>query len=334
MDQPLTHKPQPDMVIVWRVTEWCNLRCKFCAYDRDLLRERRNADPEQILSFGRILAEFQQTTGEPVLVSWLGGEPFLWSHLRALAEIYAKEYRLRISTTTNGTTLHSPLLRGHLLECYSELTISVDGPGSFHDASRGWEGGFSSLRASVRALAQEKNKSGRELTLRANVVLMNHNLGLLEELCAELCTWGIQEISFNQLGGMDRPEFFPAHRLRPLDIPRLLEMLPRISDSAADQGVRILGETEYIRRIAATTSNRRLSVDDCRPGQDFLFIDEQGRVAPCSFTPSEYGVFISEIRDCEDLVELPARFNTLRSERRSAFCEDCHSTQHFKKFTT
>src|SRR5262249_33471527 len=126
------------MVVVWRVTERCNLACKFCGFDRDLTRPRRDADVESIRAFGPLLAEYQCRTGDRVLVSWLGGEPLLWPPLTELSRIFTEDYRLRISTTTNGTCLGSRSMRAHLLEHYSELTISIDGIGSLHDELRGW----------------------------------------------------------------------------------------------------------------------------------------------------------------------------------------------------
>jgi MoaA/NifB/PqqE/SkfB family radical SAM enzyme len=93
------------MVVVWRVTERCNLACKFCGYDRELTRPRNDADPQLVRSLGSVLAEYQRATGDSVLVSWLGGEPLLWAHLANLTRTFREDYRLRISTTTNGTCL-------------------------------------------------------------------------------------------------------------------------------------------------------------------------------------------------------------------------------------
>ena len=67
------------MIIVWRITERCNLSCPFCAYDRTLRRSRRDADPGAVDQFCRVLGEYRRRTGERILVSWLGGEPLLSS---------------------------------------------------------------------------------------------------------------------------------------------------------------------------------------------------------------------------------------------------------------
>ena len=48
------------MIVVWRITQRCNLSCPFCAYDRDSSWPRREADASVIRLFGGVLAEYQR----------------------------------------------------------------------------------------------------------------------------------------------------------------------------------------------------------------------------------------------------------------------------------
>ena len=322
------------MIIVWRVTQQCNLSCPFCGYDRRIARPRRNADVDAILQFGAVLADYQRATGDSVLVSWMGGEPLLWSPLRELTAHFTRQLGLRISTTTNGTSLGSAVVRNHLLDHYTELTVSVDGIGAQHDDLRGWRGGFSHVRRAVPALVAERRARGHGPRLRVNVVLMRETVSGFETLCKELARWGIDEITFNQLGGQDRPEFLPAHRLLPRDVDWLSTNIPRIRDDLAQLGVRLSGGDDYLRRLVASANDQPIRVDECGPGERFLFIDELARVAPCSFTPDEYGVPLGEIDTWHTLARLPGRFAMMRAASRATACEDCHSTHVFEKFQT
>ena len=150
--------------------------------------------------------------------------------------------------------------------------------------------------------------------LRANVVLMRDTIDTFAALCRELADWGIDEITFNQLGGIDRPEFYPAHRLRPTQVEKLADDLSRLRAELLKHGVLLRGATDYLNRIAASSRDHKLTPADCAPGKRFLFIDEAGVIAPCSHTPREYGVPVTEIHSVEDLAALPARF----AERRRA----------------
>lgn len=322
------------MIVVWRVTERCNLSCAFCAYDRTLELVRQVADPRQIERFGAVLAEYQRVSADKVLVSWIGGEPLLWSGLKALTVAFRENYGLAISTTTNGTPLGSATLRAHLLEHYEELTVSVDALGETHDRLRNSAGLFSRIRAAVGQLVQERQHRGAALKLRINVVLMRSTIDAFPELCRELAEWGIDEITFNALGGRDRPEFFPSNRVLPHQLERFAAGLLQLRTGLQDRGVELAGGADYLERLIAGSRDQPMPVIACAPGERFLFIDEQGRVAPCSFTGTEYGVALDTLRSALDLQQLPLAFARAQAARRTAACDDCPSTHVFAKFAS
>jgi MoaA/NifB/PqqE/SkfB family radical SAM enzyme len=322
------------MIIVWRVTQSCNLTCPFCGFDRRLRRVRRDADMDAVVRFGAVLSEYQRATGDRVLVSWMGGEPLLWPPLLELTEHFTRQLGVRVSATTNGTPLGSAVVRDHIVEHYSELTVSIDGLGTVHDDLRGWRGGFAHLRRVIPMLAAERETRGRGPLLRVNVVLMRDTIGDFERLSSELADWGIDEITFNQLGGDDRPEFFPAHRLLPSQAEWLSANLSRVRAHLAPIGVRLGGSQGYLQRLLASANGHRIPVGDCGPGEGFLFIDELARVAPCSFSTRDYGIPVREIDSWEALRQLPRRFSKMRMASRAECCDDCHSTHVFEKFQT
>jgi MoaA/NifB/PqqE/SkfB family radical SAM enzyme len=285
-----------------------------------------------VRTLGALLAEYQHLTGDAVLVSWLGGEPLPWTPLTELTHTFCRDYQLRVSTTTNGTSLGSADVRAHLLEYYSELTVSIDALGSLHDWLRGWPGAFASLERSVIALAEQKRSCNRGPVLRANVLLMRETIADFEPLCLRLANWGIEEITFNQLGGNDRPEFYPAHRLFPEQAEALAIRLPHLRKQLMNMGIRLRGGDAYTRRIRATSRGEHLLIQDCHPGERFLFINESGCVAPCSFTAAAFGIPAGKLTSASDLRHLPLDFARSRHRRPSPLCEDCHSTQVFEKF--
>lgn len=319
------------MIVLWRVTQRCNLSCPFCAYDQRLNSPRLEADVLSIRRFGAVLSEYQGVTGDRVLVSWIGGEPFLFPQLSELTVLF-KQMGLRVSATTNGTMLGSAKVREHVLAFYDELTVSVDGIGSVHDGLRGWRGGYDMLHKAVVQLAEMRRKRQPGPRLRANIVLMRQTIHNFEQLCLELATWGFDEITFNQLGGRDRPEFFPAHRLLPEDSAWLTNEIPHLRARLAGLGVNLSGGDNYLLRIRASSRDERIPVANCRPGEQFLFISEDSIASPCNFTTQTYGVSLEEL-DCADaLRELPKRFARLLKEKPMPCCRDCHSTHVFAKF--
>jgi MoaA/NifB/PqqE/SkfB family radical SAM enzyme len=259
-----------------------------------------------VLRVATALADYQNLTGQPVLLSWLGGEPLLWKPLAGLTKA-VRALGLEVSATTNGTTLGSSAMRRHLCDAYKELTISVDGFSSLHDPMRGWSGGFEKLRRWVPTLAAEARAGGSALKLRANIVLMHQTIAAFPALCEELASWGIAELTFNQLGGRDRPEFYPARRLTLADVGTLEAQLPRLRGRLAETSTTLIGGDKYLDRIRASAMDEANPVEDCSPGESFLFIDERGRIAPCSFTNEDYAVSIDDIASALDIAALPVQ---------------------------
>jgi sulfatase maturation enzyme AslB (radical SAM superfamily) len=323
--------PMPPLVIVWRITEACNLNCQFCAYSKALQKPTHSADRSEVERFGRLLFEYKKNTGREILVSWLGGEPFLWKPILELSELFAQN-GIKIATTTNGTPFTSPKIRQHVLDNYTELTFSLDGLADFNDWARMQTGLFAQLETNIKALQAEKIAQNRPLKLRVNTILMRENIAHFETLCEQLAAWGIQELTFNQLGGNDRPEFYPANRLTPEQVEDFIQNFEPLRLRAAARGLKIFGSPQYLNRFICTSKGLKIPIADCKPGAWFWFIDEQARMSPCSFTVGGYNLPLASIQTIADLEAVPARFSDLRAQNILPACMDCHSTQVFEKF--
>ncbi len=318
------------LVVVWRVEERCNLACAFCGYSRELARERVGADPEQVRALGAALAAYGRAQGRAVLVSWLGGEPFLWRPLLDVSRHFRRDLGLQVSATTNGLALCSTRVRERVLADFAEITVSVDGLGAFHDHVRGRSGLFDDLRASITALSRLKARTGAGPLIRVNTILMGGNVERFEALCRTLAGWGVEAVTFNALGGGERPEFYAGQRLRPEHERWLREELPHIRERMARAGLTVCGGRAYAARIARMIRDVPVPVEECGAGQDFLFVDERGRVAPCAYTLDEYGQ--AGAWSAQGVERLPGRFATLQREQWARACANCCSTQVFGKF--
>lgn len=312
------------LVVVCRVLTACNLACGFCAHDRRLPGDRTTLDDARLARLVELLAAHPQ----PALLSWLGGEPLLWRDWPRWSA-RARSAGLRVSATSNGSTLASATARAAVIEHLDELTLSLDAPDARHDALRGWPGGAARVLAALRALARERALAGAALRLRANAVLMRSTIGNFAALCSALADAGVDEICFNLLGGRDRPAFHARESVLPAQFAAFLRELPTLRARLHAQGVRLVGDTQYQARLQAAISGLPWPVADCDPGREFLFVDEHGRVAPCAFTGAEYAV---DLLDVDALSALPAQFRTARRARCASACSDCPSTQVSGKF--
>ena len=330
--------PKPERVVVWRVTEQCNLACAFCAFDRRLKFPRLQAAALQVERVAQLLMHWSQMRGERLLLSWLGGEPLLvpWllplsADLRLLARKSSLD--LALSLTTNGTRLSDGRVRQMLLTNFTEITVSIDAWGRAHEQLRGWADGFRALSDSMHRLFKERALLGSAMRVRINVVLMRNTIAEFPALCGALSHWPISEISFNALGGRDRPEFYAENALTADDLDAFAQALPIVRASLGGKNIRLLGDANYLNRLKQIANRWAMPVRDCQPGQRFLFIDERARMAPCHFTNDEYGLSLDKIQSVADLDGALMHFALAQAGRPASACADCLSTQVFGKFS-
>jgi hypothetical protein len=151
-------------------------------------------------------------------------------------------------------------------------------------------------------------------------------------LGAELAGWGVDELTFNALGGAADDPFYAVERLQPADLEWLALHFDAIRARLAGHGLAVRGSRRYVQRLEYAARGWRWPVADCAPGDRFMFIDAQGRVAPCRFAASDYGVAVDELRGAADIQALPARWAAARRDHLATACRDCLSPQVAGKF--
>ncbi len=151
-------------VVVWNMTQRCNLRCVHC-YAHAI-----NADhaAELTTEEGKTLLDDLARFGCPVVL-FSGGEPLLREDLVELAD-YAVQKGMRAVVSTNGTLITQDKARALKRVGLSYVGISLDGREPTNDRFRGSSGAFRAAVAGIRR-AQE---AGIKVGLRFTINRMNH----------------------------------------------------------------------------------------------------------------------------------------------------------------
>ena len=150
-------------IVVWNVTQRCNLRCRHC-YAAGCPAPAAELSTEEGLRALDGMADF----GCPVVL-FSGGEPLMRPDVLDLAR-HARQRGLRVVFSTNGTLITPELAREFRSIGVSYVGISIDGVRETHDAFRGVPGAYGRSLAAIRACREAGVKVGLRVTLtRGNV---------------------------------------------------------------------------------------------------------------------------------------------------------------------
>ncbi|MBS3732991.1 MAG: 12,18-didecarboxysiroheme deacetylase [Desulfobacterales bacterium] len=164
-------------VVVWNITQRCNLRCIHCyAHAKAGLQENELSTAE-----GKALIDDLAEMGAPVLLL-SGGEPLMRPDLPELAE-YAVNRGMRAVISTNGTLIDRDTARVLKDIGLSYVGISLDGNRQVNDRFRGMEGAFDQAMKGIENCQAAGIKVGLRFTInRFNVDEIPGLFDLLEEM--------------------------------------------------------------------------------------------------------------------------------------------------------
>ena len=151
-------------VVVWNVTQRCNLRCVHCyAHSKDMEYENE-LSTEEGMSLIDDLADF----GCPVIL-FSGGEPLMRKDLPELAG-YARSKGIRAVISTNGTLITEEMAKKLKDIGLSYVGISLDGMKETNDMFRGQEGSFEKALQGLHNCQKEGIKVGLRFTINRHNV--------------------------------------------------------------------------------------------------------------------------------------------------------------------
>ena len=163
-------------VVVWNVTQRCNLRCVHC-YSAS---EDREYGGELALDEGKALIDDLAQLGAPVIL-FSGGEPLVRRDLLQLIEHAVRQGR-RAVLSTNGTLITKSVAARLRDLGLSYVGISLDGLEEVHNAFRGVHGTFARVMTAIEHCQEVGLKVGLRFTInRRNYQEIPGMFDLVEE---------------------------------------------------------------------------------------------------------------------------------------------------------
>ncbi|MDH3225747.1 MAG: radical SAM protein [Thermoleophilia bacterium] len=165
-------------VVVWNITESCNLECAHCYYSAVLGRDPVATSFDDI---ARVIDDLAEARVPVLLLS--GGEPLIRKDIHDIAA-YARSKGINPVISTNGTIITRPEHARKLRESGVEYVgISVDGMAERHDAQRRKEGAFDRTRRGIELCREAGLRVSMRFTVTAaNVDDLPAVLNLAEEV--------------------------------------------------------------------------------------------------------------------------------------------------------
>ncbi len=273
-------------IVVWNVTQRCNLACAHCYFEASERAGRDELTTEEARAFIADLAEMRC----PVLL-FSGGEPLLREDVFDLGR-EAAEKGIRTVLSTNGTLLTPQVARRIAESRFSYVGVSLDGGEATHDAFRRKKGAFRQAMAGIRNCLEAGVKTGVRFTVnRRNVADLDAVLDVVErEGVPRFCMYHLVYAGRGREMVEDDLDLATARQVvehileRTADFHRRgVEVEILTTDNHAD-GVLIL------RRVAAEQPERLEEVREllrrhggCSAGTKMANVDSRGNVHPCQF---------------------------------------------------
>ena len=136
------------VVLIWELTQACELACKHCRADAT-----PNRHPEELTTTeGKQLLDSARTFSDNQLVVLSGGDPLARDDVKDLVA-YGTDIGLRMTLTPSGTSSLTPSRVQALADAgLRRLAVSIDGgSAATHDAFRGESGSFEQTREAITA---------------------------------------------------------------------------------------------------------------------------------------------------------------------------------------
>ncbi len=254
--------------VSWEVTQRCNITCKHCC----------NGDPKieklpSLEDYKKAIDSLKESAFDEIYFT--GGEPFIIPYFIDVLD-YAHQAGMLCGVATNATLLTIDITNRMADMGLNMLQVSLDGPDEeSNDLIRG--------RGSFKHAIDGIKKVHDIYKVRMSSVVLKHTQNRLEEFVQLALSLRMNELILNW----------------PRKVGRLVtnsDMYPTITEADFFSAYKKLAE-KYKDKIKITTHiylNSINEISKCEGGQKIIFIDRNGKVAPCSWINKGFPEFISK----------------------------------------
>jgi radical SAM protein len=312
---------QAPMLVIWEVTQACDLACVHCRASAQSERNPKELTTEQ----GYRLLDQIKSFGDPLMV-FTGGDPLKRPDLTELLR-----YSVKIGLRTNVTPSATPLLTEQAIDGFkaagvSRMAISVDGhDAASHDDFRGVPGTFDRAMAALRHARDIGLDTQFQTTVtRRNMAHLPEVAEIVKDMRSKMWSLFFLIVTGRALADDDlmAPEYeqvfkfmYELSKTAPFGIKTTEAMHYRRYVAQRIKAEHGATENENAKGVAWRTSG----VSD---GKGFVFVSHTGEIFPAGFLPVTGGNVLDD--SIVDIYQNAALFRSLRDlSQRGGKCGVC-----------
>ncbi|MBI4919057.1 radical SAM protein [archaeon] len=253
--------PQEGGRVLWQITNVCNYDCSYCIFASGPQKINGELNTEEIIRGINALKNKGFSH-----IKFTGGEPFVRKDLVEVLE-YAANSGLVVDVSTNASLVTKEKAQRLASAGLNMVHVSVDGHiKEIHDGVRG-EGTF------VRTLNGLQNIVNEGIYVRVGTVIFKQNDSYLRNV-VELCLQqGVNEVIFSIME--------PAGRIAGDYSSVTQKSAQELADTIDELSLGYIGRIKVHHNFNPNAENSTCS--SCPGGKKFLYIDNLGRVSPCTW---------------------------------------------------
>ena len=256
--------PDVGAVVVWEVTDYCNLSCTHCCTD---------SGPERDRTYELDADTMRQAASDMVRAGvtefyFSGGEPFVRLDLLDLIASIDPS-TVEVYCNTNGYYVDEKVAARLANTAMRRVTVSIDGhTRGIHALVRGKATSYDRAVNAVRVLLA----SG--VPVRVSHVIHPGNLDHVEGFCETMAGLGVSAMVLNTVFPAGRAARFPALAL---DSSQMASLAPRLDDLATSYGARGVSIDHSVGKPPTS------DIEGCPAGRTVFYVAANGDVSTCSW---------------------------------------------------
>ncbi|HUQ35683.1 MAG TPA: radical SAM protein [Aestuariivirga sp.] len=175
------------------VTERCNYKCQYCSH----WRQERYTQEMSLEDWKRAIVSLKEFK-HPLVVQFVGGEPFVWPHFIDLVE-FCRSIDVNWGVITNGSVFTNEKIVKKIVAARPlNIDISVDSSKSeIHDKARGVDGSLVRIEAGMRLLVAARKQGKHWFPIRIKPTVHRLNASHLVEIVNWARRQGATSIDFS-----------------------------------------------------------------------------------------------------------------------------------------